>query len=424
MKRHKLIFLLLVLLMFSSFSGGCRQEKKQETTITLIHAWGGTEKDHTAMRQIYQDFQKKNPDIKLQMISMPTLEEMERKVEDMIMVGKIPDIVSFSGIGQNSIYDYMVDHQLAVDLSPYLREDTDFAESVSQVHRSYWTREDGSLYTVADVQLLSGGYWYNEDILSAAGIEKLPENWDQFEEMCRQIQGWSVREQKGIQSLQPSSEGYLYCLDHMLATCPGASVLTGKIQYSDQNFRDAMERLKRIYRSTELGNMAYTYRDETQLFNEGKLAIDINGVWASPMIDAKIKVKYALLPSDENQSVSCQSSSLGYLIGRSENSKREEAAVRFLKYMLSPEVQTEILDRTEQIPANSKISLEPYRDQKTRLYQAVSEVLAAKEKIEVPNNMWPGGQAVHARGTLLDALDGKISTEALERELKDKDRGE
>ena len=32
--------------------------------------------------------------------------------------------------------------------------------------------ETGELYSVADALMLSGGYWYNEDILKAAGIER------------------------------------------------------------------------------------------------------------------------------------------------------------------------------------------------------------------------------------------------------------
>ena len=76
----------------------------------MIHAWGGTGEDHVAMRDIYDGFQKENPDIEVQLISMPGRKEMLRKVEDMIMVGDMPDVITFSGMGQNTTYDFIVEN--------------------------------------------------------------------------------------------------------------------------------------------------------------------------------------------------------------------------------------------------------------------------------------------------------------------------
>ena len=96
-KTTKQLIVLMLILGVGCILEGCGKESNHSVTITLIHAWGGTEEDHVAMREIYEEFQEENPDINLQMISMPTREDMMRKVEDMIMVGNIPDIVSFSG---------------------------------------------------------------------------------------------------------------------------------------------------------------------------------------------------------------------------------------------------------------------------------------------------------------------------------------
>ena len=78
-----------------------------------------TEEDHVATERFYEEFQEENPDINsYRMISMPTREDMMRKVEDMIMVGNIPDIVSFSGTGKNSTYDFMIENNMALDIYP------------------------------------------------------------------------------------------------------------------------------------------------------------------------------------------------------------------------------------------------------------------------------------------------------------------
>ncbi len=140
----------------------------------MIHAWGGTGADHVAMRDIYDGFQKENPDIEVQLISMPARKEMLRKVEDMIMVGNMPDVITFSGMGQNTTYDFIVENDMALDIMPYVKEDEEFASNISQTNLNYWTTEEGELFTVSDVLSLSGGYWYNEDILHAAGVKEIP----------------------------------------------------------------------------------------------------------------------------------------------------------------------------------------------------------------------------------------------------------
>lgn len=418
MNKRNRFFLLLTVLWMCCILGGCSKVNRQETTITLIHAWGGTEKDHAAMRQIYEDFQKQNPDIKLQMISMPTREDMLRKVEDMIMVGDIPDIISFGGIGENSTYKFMLDNQMALDIQPYIEQNPEFANNISAVNKEYWTTADGHLYTVSDALLLSGGYWYNEDILEAAGIQDLPRNWTEFQGMCSKIGEWALKEQSGVKALQPSAEGYLYFMDHLLIGSDRAEFQNDKLRFHEEIFSEAVEQMKKIYNSSIPENLDYSYRDETQLFNEGKLAIYVNGVWGAPMISSDIHASYALLPSNSGKTMSCESSSLGYVLGNRGDEEREKAAIQFLTYMLSEEVQTRILEKTEQIPANPNISLDRYKETKSRLYQGASLVMNAEVKTEVPDNLWTAAQKNYFEKTIFEVLSGKTSAKEFEHNIR------
>ena len=215
-KIIRILLLLTGIIGGSLLLTGCQEKTGHPASITLIHAWGGTEKDHVAMRNIYEEFQKENPDITLQIISMPAGKEMMKKVEDMIMVGNIPDIVSFSGMAENSVYDFMVENNMVLDIKPYMQQDKEFSDSISAANKEYWETQDGKLYSVADVLMLSGGYWYNEDILKEAGIEEVPKSWDEFQNMCNRISTWSIETKAEVKALQLSAEGYLYCMDHML----------------------------------------------------------------------------------------------------------------------------------------------------------------------------------------------------------------
>ena len=218
--------------------------------------------------------------------------------------------------------------------------------------------------------------------------------------------------------MQPAAEGYLYCIDHMLSGSEQARTKGQQFVYQEEEFTTAINQLKQLYSLSVSKTPEYSYRDETNLFNEGKLAIYINGVWSAPMISDDINAKYALLPSCTEKTVSCESSGLGYVLGKSGNEERQEAAVSFLKYMLSKDVQLQILERTEQIPANPDVSVELYKENKDKLYQAVSLVLEADEKIEVPSNIWSLEQKNYFTESIFDLLAGTISVQEFEENIK------
>lgn len=410
-----------VIILLCCIFWGCKKEETEPVTITVIHAWGGTEADHVAMRDIYEGFQEENPDVRVQLISMPTRDEMLRKVEDMIMVGDTLDIVTFGGMGRNRTYEFMVENDMALDLMPYLETDVEFAGSVSKANLEYWVTENNQLFTVADVLSLSGGYWYNESIFQQAGIHRIPHTWDEFIAMCEALQSWSEEQDMGVIPLQISGEGYLYFMDHMLADSGGnmsEAIRNHKVVIDGKELGGAVGQLKNIYRFSDSKSADYTYLDETSLFNEGKLAVYVNGVWGAPMISEDIHAKYALLPTKTGVSMSCESACLGYVLGKSGNLEKEQASVRFLKYILSEPVQTRILEETEQIPANPKISLEDFAGEKSRLYQATTLVLDADKKIDVPDNLWTVSQKTGFVNNILNVLSEKMSVQEFKTQLR------
>ncbi|MDD7267954.1 MAG: ABC transporter substrate-binding protein [Lachnospiraceae bacterium] len=409
MRAGRRFSVLAVLLVCSLWLTGCRSRQEVPVSITLIHSWGGTEPDHAVMRSIYESFQKKYPKIRLQMISMPGGEEMLRKVEDMIMVGNVPDVVNFSGIGKNATYEFMINNHMAVDLAPFIKENSLFRDSLSQSNLRYWTTAEGELYSIADVLTLSGGYWYNETVFKEAGISELPKTWDEFLAMCERIRSWADTQGRSVRPLQPSAEGYLYLLDHML----------GERTIGKQPFfsADLKKQLTGIFAQAAPESQDYSYRDETSLFNEGRLGIYINGVWGAQMIGSHVQARYALFPAHDKVATACESTALGYVVGKSGDERKEAAAKLFLEYMVSEEVQTRILQETEQIPANPHISPEVFRNQKPRLYQAATTVLGAKQKLEIPDNYWSAEEKLLLMEKLLPTLSGESSWQQLEDAL-------
>ncbi|WP_321004293.1 ABC transporter substrate-binding protein [Eisenbergiella porci] len=279
------LFLLVVLLLFS---GSCGKAPEEKTEITLLHGWGTTEPDHVCMRQIYSDFEKQNPDVRLNLVSMPSSEEVIIKANDMLSVGKVPDIIFTGGIGRDSFYRFMVRKGYAVDFSAWLSEDAAFAEDISPLNRQYWENDDGSIYTVSDVLLYGGGYWYNEDIFKKAGIHRLPSSFADWKEACRRIAIWAQEEQEIVVPIQLNGENALYLTDLLLLDAGGESgkgMKEHEVTIVQEEFSDILVQLTELNGYAEETKNDIGYRDVLKDFNEGKTTMYLNGVWAGAMID-------------------------------------------------------------------------------------------------------------------------------------------
>ncbi len=406
---RKCLTALLTAFLLLAISGCTGRAEEKRTEIVVMHPWGTMEADHVAMRDIYMDFEKENPDVKIKLVSLPTVGEMFEKISNMMLVGEVPDVVFCANIGREILYDFMVENDYALNLLPYLQQDSEFLNSLSPNNLSYW-QHGQKLYTVSDVLVLSGGYWYNQDIYEAAGIQGPAETWEELEEICEAIEHWSAAENTRVQPIQFTHEGYLYCIDHMLA-CNGreseAAIGLGESVVVEEEFVEVLNRCRRLYPYGE--GEGYSYRDETDLFNEGKLAMYVNGVWGVNMIEDDINAKYALFPAGEGKSLACESAGLGFVLGNTKDAKRQECSVGFLKYMLSEPVQRRILEETEQVPANPAIDLEAYREEMPRFYQAVTEVQNADRKIEMPNHLWSTEQTEIFAHDLFSVLRGEMT---------------
>lgn len=393
---------------------GCAEKMEEPVEITLIHGWGTSEPDHIAMRQIYKDFEKANPDIRLNLVSMPSSNEVIRKADDMMAVGSIPDLIFLGGNGRDTIYRFAKQKNYAVDIMPYIKEDPEFAANIAPELLSYWTTPDGKLYTVSDVLLLSGGYWYNADLFQKAGVEKAPETWEEFFHVCQRLEAYSRTSKLAITPIQMNPENSIYLLDAFLA---------GKLSYpvglETDTFLAALDHLKEVsrYSGGPAGN--YGYRDVLELFNEGKSAMYINGVWGSALINEDLDVRYSTFPYEGGGKSACVSACLGYIVGNTKNEEKMEASIRFVKYMVSEGVQKQILADTQQIPANPNIQLEAYEDKMPRFYQGTAEVLGSSYIMEVPDNIWSSRQINLLKENIMDVMDGSCSGEELIRLLQE-----
>ncbi len=382
---------------------GCgKKEDAEITEITLLHGRGTMEEYDQRMQQIYMDFEKDNPDMNL-------------KTREMLAVGNIPDIVFDGGKGKDSLYTFMVEHGYALDLMPCLQEDQSFADSVSPMILQEWSTQQGALYMVTDV-LVPVGYWYNEQIFQNAGIHRIPTTWEEFHECCRQIQAWAEKEKLNTVCFHLDAETSMYLTEAFRRKCDKEEK---DLDVSDKSFSDALTQLQELVSFGQVEDGSYTWRDRLQSFNVGHSAICVGGVWTEQMLHRNLKSNYALFPSENGESVSFLSAGCGYIVGKTGDVRKEEACIRFLKYILSKSVQSRILKETGQIPSNPQMKLDNYKFMHRRLLDAYQLVTEADHCYEIPTNVWQENQRKLFEENIAFYLHGEITLQQIQVIMED-----
>lgn len=365
-------------------------EKAAPVEITMYHGWIDNNVDSVAMREIFEGFNEQQDEVHLNLVALNSSQSVIERAEELYAVGKVPDIISTSDTGSQEFYDYIIANHYALDLTPYIEEDPDFAADISPLTRSRWSTEDGALFSVTDVLLMSG-YWYNAELFAAAGIGAPPVTWEEFRADCEALAAAGT---DGFYPVVSDSMALVDMLDAVLASTdpdmPEDMRLWSQegFDFSDPRMTRGLEDFRDLYRTGWVNGQMDNFVDAADAFNQGKAAMLLGGVWNSVYIDEDIHAAFAPFPSSDGRPVSCVSAGINYILGDTGDPEKEEACVRFLKYMLRDDIQEKLAVLTGQMPSNPSVSLEALRERVPLLYSAMLTASAAEIQIEWRSVQW------------------------------------
>ncbi len=363
--------------------------------LSFIHGWGGTLRAHSIMQEIYDDFDARNEDIILS--SQPSSDSSiaVEKANDLLALDEMPNIVSTNG--QYYYVENAVKRGKPLDLMSYIRRDSEFMKLVHPSVLEVWTNTDGSLYTLPDA-LEVMGYWYNESYFREAGIVDkngeiaLPKTWPEFYEVCEKLEAWN--ESSGKLEAVYALENVQVVENLFLARLGGEST-DGLIMatdvpesYDTEVFRKIMKDFSNIYRYSKNTDSLENAR---QYFIEGSTAMYFNGVWESEVIqhsELSEEIAYANYPTNYGMLLSYVSPSSGYVVYDSSDERENDAAIRFLKYILSPEIQTRLATETGQAPSNPKVDNQVIAEEYPVLGNALEVAHSAGIQLKTITSVW------------------------------------
>ena len=393
MKRKKVILGLILLLILLS---GCQMSEEAEPVrLSFIHGWGGTLRAHAIMQEIYNEFDEKNEDIILS--SQPSSDSSiaVEKANDMLALDELPNIVSTNG--QYYFVENAVKREKLLDLMSYIRSDADFMRLIHPSVLEVWTNTDGSLYTLPDA-LEVMGFWYNENYFREAGIVDengeiaLPKTWTEFYEVCEKLEAWNRTSGKleAVYALEN-----VQVVENLFLARLGGESTDGLIlatdvpeSYDSEVFRNVIKDFANIFRYSQNTDSIENAR---QYFIDGSTAMYFNGVWESEVIqncERSNEIAYANYPTNYGMQLSYVSPSSGYVIYESRDERENEAAIRFLKYILSQEIQTRIATETGQAPVNPKVDNQVIAEKYPVLGNALETAHSAGIQLKTITSVW------------------------------------
>lgn len=409
-KKRMVIFILFCFLLTA-----CSTVSKDESvSISFMHGWGGSGFDHVGMRELFSEFEALNPDVHIVYDTSPDLGIVMEKAADMLAVDKAPSIISTNGNVQ-----YVSNARkkgVALNLMPYLQEDETFASDISPHILQALQEPSGEIYTLPDaVEYI--GYWYNASLFRQAGITDtgtpngkvvLPRTWEEFWNACDALA--EISPQTGAVPLQLQVSQMGFFLGARLA-----AVSADALNYMQKDSPVCHREDAELAVSELVNALSYDVRRGTALdirqnFFDGKSAIYIDGVWANTEFTettTKQEIRYAAFPGLCGETIAYANPATGYVISSDGSQKQIDASIRFLKYMLSEDVQKQIVIKTHQAPSNPKISEPWIHEQVPILAEAMQVCQEADQQILTLYTVLSAKKSAQLEQSLEDLLRGK-----------------
>ena len=390
-------------------------EKKAPVEIRYFDSNDSTTDVGKAYFAMIDKFQNKYKDeVKLTLEIVPNLDNLMSKVKMMFASGDNPELVALGG------YDLVSVAQKAdtvIDMKPYIDADSELKSWISPENLEFNTR-DGKVLSLAAYKNAIG-YFYNKELFQKANITPA-KTWDEFFSNCDKLKA------QGIVPMSMDTKDTAWVTNLLLGAMIGSSGDAGTkwmktfhpTDYKTPEVIAALTNIQKCFKEyTPKNSIGGDYNSAENNFNSGKTAMIFNGNWMITDFTDKTKapegfvnkVGIAIYPNE----TAYLSSSTGYIVGKTTKEK-EDAAMKFVKYILSPEAQTDFAMTMGYMPDNPTVSFtDDMKSKQALLISYIEQVNAARIRLQDYQSMW-FPNVTDAFTTLYPQLgSGRITAEQL-----------
>jgi multiple sugar transport system substrate-binding protein len=305
-------------------------------------------------REVFQSlvnqFNQAHPQIEVESLYIGQPDQQIPKILTGVVGGAPPDLLwyvpTFTGqlVELDAIRpldDWLEDSEVLEVIDPALHESM-------RMEDHYWSVPFGTNNV---------GVFYRPSLFEAAGITELPETWAELEQVAQQLtqdkNGDGLTDQWGLWLSLGKGEWNVFVWLPFVLSAGGELVSEGQPNLVNPGAIEALEFGSKLVQQgvAQLSPPERGY--ETDNFLSGQVAMQITGPWTLGQFEAT-GIDYDAFPLPVRDRKAAVVGGENFFVFKT-NPQREQAALEFLKFVVSEEFQTEWALKTGYLPINVKV---------------------------------------------------------------------
>ena len=344
----KILSLLLAMAMIFALAVCTGTSALADDEITLeFQQWWGVELPDGALQEIVDGFTAESG-VKIQLLSNPYA-DTKTQIAAGAATGTMADVVGLDG---SWVYDFAKQGAIA-NLSELME-----ADGYDNTQLSGEIKVDGSTYMIPVVNFAYPLY-VNLDILEAAGVAEIPTNWTEFLAACAAIKENTDAAAFYIPLNAEAPNGIQNQFMTWLWSSGGSMLADGLPNLvGNEGVEKVVNFVKEMYDNGYLsaGVLAGKEQDMVNEFENGRLAFMVDGISHLTTIkNESPDLNFTVAPQPVMDEYDGQSGMdvANWGIGIASNCEHKEEAIKFVEYMMSPEVNAKLAELANAFPGNS-----------------------------------------------------------------------
>lgn len=217
---------------------------------------------------------------------------------------------------------------------------------------------EGNTYMIPVVNFAYPLY-VNMDILKEAGVEKVPTTWTEFMDACEKITSKTDAAAYAIPLSSEAPNGIQNQFMSWVWASGGSMLNEGKPGLKgNETVKAVTDLFKEMSEKGYLakGVNAMKEQDMVNEFQNGRLAFMVDGISHLTLIKEEapdLNFDYAPMPVQDGYAEKSGLDVANWGIGIASNCEHQEEAMKFVEYLMSPEVNAELAQLANAFPGNS-----------------------------------------------------------------------
>ena len=336
-----------------------------DDTTLEFQQWWGVELPDGALQEICDGFTEETG-VKIDLLSNPYA-DTKTQIAAGAAAGTMADVVGLDG---SWVYDFAKQGSIA-NLTELME-----ADGYDDSQLSDQIKYEGNTYMIPVVNF-AYPLFVNTDILEEAGVEEIPTTWSEFLDACDKITTNTDKAAYAIPLSTEAPNGIQNQFSSWLWASGGNLLQDGKPALTDNDkLAQLVDMVKTMKDKGYLADGAEARKEQDMVneFENGRLAFMVDGISHLTTIKTEspdLNFTFAKMPVMDDYTDKSGMDVANWGIGIAENCENKEAAMQFVEYLMSPEVNAKLAQLANAFPGNS--TAEPDYSSNDELFQKAFE---------------------------------------------------